>query len=502
MATGLRFCVVALALLAPFATAALSQACLDAAGANTPTLALANSVAAFTSIPNSQQGITLVWNVLQSVTTPYFQNLYFGLSNGDFFMLKNCRLQESTNIPYCGQANTPLIAYVRSSVDFGTNTQRHIFPVDANGILGAEITPAPSGTYDTVNRFWYTQPSGWSALQTFAAGGQGFTYTVGFNGVVNGGQQGVAAWDRVTRTPCDVCADNSFAVTAATVLAAMDMRRYVSVTSSGVFQELMWPLWQTLLATQRGNGHYTISTYVGLANSDFYQISDCWATTNAALPQCMLGTRYFATVRNTAIFGDQFRHVYSVNTDGSLILTPIVSGVYNTTQRPWFQLNNGWTDTYLSATSGLQIQSFTISFATGSYFATTNPLGVVVADTVPGGEPCVGWLYTCASTTPTATPTVTNSISVTPTPTIPAAPVLTANTGATRSLGYGLGLGLGFGLGLPLVLVTLGILYLIATRSSAPAAPSDPRRAAMADVELYGDADYDAGRKPAPATIN
>jgi len=290
----------------------------------------------------------------------------------------------------------------------------------------------------------------------------------------------------------------------------LDMRRFVSVTTAGSFPHVIFPLWETITSTNRGN---SIAVYVGLWNNDFYQIQDCTAAVNLANPVCIAanGTRYYAAIRNWAVFGDMARHYYALDHHGMLwpLTTPASTmGSYNATQRTWYKIANGWTDPYTFASNGALGTTYSMAFATGAFFAPEVPMGVVATDTVPATEPCAGWTTSCVvSASPTASLSIGASPSNTATPSwnmnpssspagnagttsgTAASIIASDDVNATRTLGYGLGLGLGFGLGVPLILVTIGLLYMVATRTKPGAGAVKKQQ--LHDVELYADGNYD-----------
>ena len=74
-------------------------------------------------------------------------------------MINNCEDAAAACGQTAGWEAGPDLGYVRNEAVFG-NTNRHIYVVDASGIVGEKL--GETGPYPTTERPWYSYPEGWS----------------------------------------------------------------------------------------------------------------------------------------------------------------------------------------------------------------------------------------------------------------------------------------------------------------------------------------------------
>lgn len=89
---------------------------------------------------------------------------------------------------------------------------------------------------------------------------------------------------------------------------------------------------------------YVTTPYVGLSNDNNYALRDCSLPENEMLTGCAVeGSHWIALVRNTAVFSDQVRHRFGINSDGQMLVAPtwVDANPFLTTQRPWYT-TQGW----------------------------------------------------------------------------------------------------------------------------------------------------------------
>ncbi|EFC39374.1 predicted protein [Naegleria gruberi] len=162
-------------------------------------------------IPSTvDEGFSILWNTGLKIKSPYFVNIYYGLNNGNFFLLKNCKSTANNGNAYCGTNN--FLAYIRHSSN-GHN-KRVIHQVYSNGTL-AERIGLESDDYNTVSKGWYVKADNWTDVYQFASGGSGRTFCKSFS-------NGVIAVDRDAREPCSACLENSYSVPASRVLQCLN----------------------------------------------------------------------------------------------------------------------------------------------------------------------------------------------------------------------------------------------------------------------------------------
>jgi hypothetical protein len=276
------------------------------------------------SCATEQACVNEVWNAVKNQTSQWVWNVYFAKSTKEFYMIKNCRLYESASNPYCPGSATPWIVYVKGALE----SYRRVYNLDANGQMGTQLGTEAT-TYDPTTRFWYSA-FGWSTTQTFAAGGQGTTYSLAFNG-------GVAAADRTAREPCGVCMTSSVTVGAATDLASMHLRRFTNANDANAIRANIKVIFDDFMRLTQYRRNL-VNLYVGASNNDFYMVTSCRLPENGNQNTycAAAGTDYVALVRNTLVYSDDVRHSWALNADGTFGAVGPLSGQYNTTQRAWY----------------------------------------------------------------------------------------------------------------------------------------------------------------------
>eukprot|EP00761_Pharyngomonas_kirbyi_P013699 gb/GECH01013728.1/.p1 GENE.gb/GECH01013728.1/~~gb/GECH01013728.1/.p1 ORF type:complete len:422 (+),score=96.69 gb/GECH01013728.1/:1-1266(+) len=290
------------------------------------------------SIPTDPNGgVSTVYNVTSTLTSHYWVNLYYGLSDGKFFMTKNCDAIEMKNNQFCQMTDDSIIAYVRH--DSYNDNLRHVFRINsADGTLGTELG-TEDDAYDTTGRFWYQLGGGWSERFAWASGGSGVVNTIALDD-----SNGVIGADRPNREPCGPQLSNSYVIPAAKSLAALpQISEYHGTTRQEDIQQLFsLMLNQAVQPVDRG---YVFNVYFAMGDSNnFYMIKDCETGANQDADGCSdTDTRYTAWVRNEGYFGDQQRHVFALTEDGDVDMdNELLAQDYVPNQRPWYTIEEGY----------------------------------------------------------------------------------------------------------------------------------------------------------------
>ncbi|KAH3759932.1 hypothetical protein Pelo_8243 [Pelomyxa schiedti] len=169
------------------------------------------------------------------------------------------------------------------------------------------------------------------------------------------------------------CAENSWAYSAATALAATETTVFSGITWESDFDEPLELLWKYLKAYANG---YSGVIYVGQETGEWYGMADCYTQTTLLGFQgygCDLISSYYSYVGfvvNEAVFGDTYVHFYETNDGSYLYDIGHSNSSYDPTTRPWWI--TGWTDTYEDFLSGQMCKTYALDI----------PGGKVAADTV------------------------------------------------------------------------------------------------------------------------
>jgi len=381
----------AVLLLAFAAIAFAADDCLDNSYATVAVSSLVASSTTWTGLTTNASintALTTIGTIVNGISSPWVQNVQVGLSNDDYYMIKNCRTQDGPN-GFCG-ATPQWLAYVRNTAVFGDNV-RHVFKVTnplavditvAENYVGAEtVAYAPTAqAYYPVN-----QTSGqWTGLITFNSGGSGKIYSASLTG-------GVAAASRTMQEPCGECFSNSWAIPAVRAISTQNLASYRTVTNSNQFSSIATILQKVIKDV---GGGYQVTAYVAFDNGDSYTVKNCNQSENIkSTPECANRQWLFYT-RNVAVLGNASRFIYDLSDAGAVgTLINVTAAAYNTTGRPFYRTQNGWSEPYPFASSSLNGNTFTASFNGG----------VIASDRIPT-EPCTRVTAASAVVCPTSAP--------------------------------------------------------------------------------------------------
>jgi len=103
-----------------------------------------------------------------------------------------------------------------------------------------------------------------------------------------------------------------------------------------------------------------IEVFVGFWNGDFYSIGDCRSST-----QNCTNPGYNLFFRNAALIGNNSLVTIHLNLDGNVDSDQKIGDIFPTTERPWFVIQNGWTSTYTSTTTGWTVRAYSQAFKYG-----------------------------------------------------------------------------------------------------------------------------------------
>ncbi|KAH3746081.1 hypothetical protein Pelo_12512 [Pelomyxa schiedti] len=166
------------------------------------------------------------------------------------------------------------------------------------------------------------------------------------------------------------CAENSWAVSAVTALAATKTTVFSGLTYESEFDDAFELLWKHLKAFSNG---YSGVIYVGQETGEWYGIADCYTQSTLLGFQgygCDLisdSYSYVAFAVNEAVFGDSHVHFFETD-DGSYLWEEGESTTdYDPTSRPWWI--TGWTDSYDDALSNQTCKTYALDIPGGKVAA-------------------------------------------------------------------------------------------------------------------------------------
>ncbi|KYQ93952.1 hypothetical protein DLAC_04841 [Tieghemostelium lacteum] len=317
-----------------------------------------------TLAPIIQNVINLPADTLNAMTS-----LYWGFSNNNFYMLRNCLLHENSITQQCISISpAPWALFVRNQVIQGDNF-RHVYAVSNQGVVSNTSSFTETTEYFCTQRVWFAQ-KGWQQTISATTGDSAYTFS-GFKGASATLNYTVAS-DRSFREKCNTCLTNSY---ANGVVETLDQITWTSPTTFSDVSAIVQKLFTTKFAAQSA---FSIQLYIGFSSGAFIEIKDCTQPEFYGGAICGTESRFVAIVGGT-LTSDLFLRSYPINADGTatnnLIFTTNTD--YNVTIRPWYVIGKsqtyGWSAPYQFATTNMVGRTFVKSF-TG---------GVVAADFTP-----------------------------------------------------------------------------------------------------------------------
>lgn len=363
---------ILLVFLLPLALAQTDDCLTYSYGTKATAQIVALSASSFTSLTTSSEinsALQSLYTIATTLSSPWVWNIYVGASNEDEYLIKNCANQQGSNA-YCSSSGPQYIAYVRNTAYYGDDV-RHVYGFNSGSvdIVTNYYGFAPeSSLYNTTGRFWY-QTLGWSSIQTFAAGGSGKTYSQSF------GTGLVAAADKNMEEYCGPCLSNSYAVAATQALAVSDFASAkAGITSASGFTAVATAIKTALDAI---DSSYAVNGLLGFPNGDSYMVKYCNELGSVGTTDCS-GHDYLFYVTNFVVYGDYTRRALTLASDGTVGDVAVTLTTYNVTSRQWFQVANGWSDTYAFASSNVTGRTYALAIdggVVGTDRSSTEPCG-------------------------------------------------------------------------------------------------------------------------------
>jgi len=347
------------------------DACLSVSYAG-PTVTTIRGLLPTTGSVSNATAFNVLWQSYNSSSFPFFLGAYVGLANGDFFGIFGCRFPEATP-SLCYIAGTPLVWVERSTAIFGDQLRR-FYALSTNGTVGG-LVGVETQPYNTTGRPWYLQANGWTAPYLFfGGGGEGQTLCSSFPG-------GVIGVDRQPREPCDSCLSSAWAFSSVFRLSNYNIAPFYNINSQDQIYTIVNMIFTVFKQTNR-HTFSPIALYIGFPNSDFYSVQDCLSPGNKGPICSRVPSRYATYIRNQKLFNTTAITALSLRRDGTLGTTNYNSNpaTYNTTGRPWFLQQNGWTSPYSDFTTGTTDRTYTRAVRGGA----------VVGGDYETSEPCDG----------------------------------------------------------------------------------------------------------------
>jgi hypothetical protein len=228
------------------------------------------------------------------------------------------------------------------------NGYMNAYKTDGAGKLVGTAYAKSTTAYDPRTQPWFKSGSGWVDGSA--------TYYESFTG-------GVAAADRLSTEPCGPCLTGSLPLAWSMYWAAHEADGVGITTMAGIISYGQ----KILKAINAMTSEIFPVVYVGFSNGDFYAISDC-RDTNQACPKAGWYLEYV----NAAVVGNTSIGFLQLDVNGKVTGTPTFStDEFPTTQRPWYTIQNGWTDPYADFTTGITLRTFSASFKFGVAAADT-----------------------------------------------------------------------------------------------------------------------------------
>jgi len=333
--------------------------------------------------------------------------LWFAMTNGDFYQLMNCRSVANQLNEFCRNPATTarLLAVVKNKLVFGDNLRRVYQLTDSGSIF--KLIGASKEPFDPLKQAWYKIGSGFT---TYTDTGQPETFSVLIpkTGITTSTQRlgaltaaelqlfetniaalaastanipssavGVAGGRRYRLEPCaDACLVNSWAVAATHAFAVGGSSSFLAPNAPGMttmpgVQSVIRTMYTTFKDSD--HGHNVRMSY-GTRNGDLYELHNCWLGINNANQYCQqsgLQSWLVAYIKNSIVFGDNNVHVYTLRSCtsrtecfGQMIakLGSFTPSVDFRNER-WFVTNMGWSAKFSLGNEVAQTYSVPVSFA-------------------------------------------------------------------------------------------------------------------------------------------